>query len=408
MKELKSLRAKFVISNMLMVTLVIGLAFLAVGFFTKSNMERRSQQALDEAAVMEESGFLTYPALGGQVRFPYFILITDGNDHVIRVEGQYRLRPEDEFLQYIVADSLLAPDDAGVLEHYQLKYLRTPFENGYKITFVDTSLGESFADGMWNSLGIIGLAVWLALFGVSCLLSKWAVYPVAQSIRREKQFVADASHELKTPLTVILANAQLLNAEAAEADCREAAGISEDTRRWLSNISQEAGEMKRLVEEMLALARSEAREGIRIREKCCLSDLVIESVLSFEAVYYQNDKELDSDVEKDLWVRGEEARLLQLLKILLDNGEKYSPPGGRTQVRLERLGTRKIRLMVANTGSRIPEEKKKEIFERFYRSEDSRGSEAGYGLGLAIAKSIVEAHRGKIYVESSGGKTVFM
>ena len=206
---------------------------------------------------------------------------------------------------------------------------------------------------------------------------------------------------------MILANAQLLNAEAAEADCREAAGISEDTRRWLSNISQEAGEMKRLVEEMLALARSEAREGIRIREKCCLSDLVIESVLSFEAVYYQNDKELDSDVEKDLWVRGEEARLLQLLKILLDNGEKYSPPGGRTQVRLERLGTRKIRLMVANTGSRIPEEKKKEIFERFYRSEDSRGSEAGYGLGLAIAKSIVEAHRGKIYVESSGGENRF-
>ena len=407
MKELKSLRAKFVISNMLMVTLVIGLAFLAVGFFTKSNMERRSQQALDEAAVMEESGFLTYPALGGQVRFPYFILITDGNDHVIRVEGQYRLRPEDEFLQYIVADSLLAPEDAGVLEHYQLKYLRTPFENGYKITFVDTILGESFADGMWNSLGIIGLAVWLALFGVSCLLSKWAVYPVAQSIRREKQFVADASHELKTPLTVILANAQLLNAEAAEADCREAAGISEDTRRWLSNISQEAGEMKRLVEEMLALARSEAREGIRIREKCCLSDLVIESVLAFEAVYYQNDKELDSDVEKDLWVRGEEARLLQLLKILLDNGEKYSPPGGRTQVRLERLGTRKIRLMVANTGSQIPEGKKKEIFERFYRSEDSRGSEAGYGLGLAIAKSIVEAHRGKIYVESSGGENRF-
>ncbi len=406
MKELKSLRAKFVISNMLMVTLVIGLAFLAVGFFTKSSMERRSQQALDEAALMEGSGFLTYPALGGQVRFPYFILITDGEDHVIRVEGQYRLRPEDEFLQYIAADSLLAPEDAGVLEHYQLKYLRTPFENGYKITYVDTSLGESFADGMWNSLGIIGLAVWLSLFGVSCLLSKWAVYPVARSIRREKQFVADASHELKTPLTVILANAQLLVSEAAQ-DAQKVSELSEDARRWLTNISQEAGEMKRLVEEMLALARSEAKEGVRIREKCCLSDLVIESVLSFEAVYYQKDKELDSDVEKDLWVRGEEARLLQLLKILLDNGEKYSPPGGKTRVRLERISSGKIRLTVSNTGPQIPEEKRKEIFERFYRSEDSRSSETGYGLGLAIAKSIVEAHRGKIYVESSGGENRF-
>ena len=89
---------------------------------------------------MEGNGFLAYPALGGQVRFPYFILITDGQDHVIRVEGQYRLGLEDEFLQYIASDSLLAQEDMGVLEHYQLKYLRRPFENGYKITYVDTSL----------------------------------------------------------------------------------------------------------------------------------------------------------------------------------------------------------------------------------------------------------------------------
>ncbi len=425
MKELKSLRIKFVISNMLMVTLVIGLAFLAVGLFTKNSMERRSEQALGEAALMEGNGFLAYPALGGQVRFPYFILITDGQDHVIRVEGQYRLGLEDEFLQYIASDSLLAQEDMGVLEHYQLKYLRRPFENGYKITYVDTSLGESFADGMWNSLAVIGLAVWLALFGVSCLLSKWAVYPVDRSLRREKQFVADASHELKTPLTVILANAQLLASAAAapaagqEAAAAQASGqagtaaqtpalLSPDVRRWLTNISQEAAEMKRLVEEMLALARSEAKEGVRIRETCCLSDLVIESVLSFEAVYYQKDKELDSNVEEDLWVRGDESRLRQLLRILLDNGEKYSPPKGRTRVCLERLNARRLRLTVSNTGPLIPENKRKEIFERFYRSEDSRSSKTGYGLGLAIAKSIVEAHRGKIYVESSGGENHFI
>ena len=166
--------------------------------------------------------------------------------------------------------------------------------------------------------------------------------------------------------------------------------------------------MKRLVEEMLALARSGAKEGVRIRETCCLSDLVIESVLSFEAVYYQKDKELDSNVEEDLWVRGDESRLRQLLRILLDNGEKYSPPKGRTRVCLERLNARRLRLTVSNTGPLIPENKRKEIFERFYRSEDSRSSKTGYGLGLAIAKSIVEAHRGKIYVESSGGENHFI
>ena len=127
------------------------------------------------------------------------------------------------------------------------------------------------------------------------------------------------------------------------------------------------------------------------------------------AVYYQNDKELDSDVEKDLWVRGEEARLLQLLKILLDNGEKYSPPGGRTQVRLERLGTRKIRLMVANTGSRIPEEKKKEIFERFYPVRGLQRERSGLRPGTCHCKEYSGGASGKDLCRVlRRGKTVFM
>ena len=122
-----------------------------------------------------------------------------------------------------------------------------------------------------------------------------------QSIQREKQFVADASHELKTPLTVIMANAQLLGEQDPPKD--------EDGRRWLSNILQEAGEMKRLVEEMLALARSEAAAVRPLRESCCLSDVVIESVLSFEAVFYQDHRELCSDVEENIRVRGDEKEL---------------------------------------------------------------------------------------------------
>ena len=149
---------KFVISNMLMVTLVIGLAFLAVGLLhQKNSMERRSEQALGEAALMEGNGFLAYPALGGQVRFPYFILITDGQDHVIRVEGQYRSG----------AGGRIPPVHRGgqpsgarrtwaCWSTTSSNTCARPFENGYKITYVDTSLGESFADGMWNSLAVIG------------------------------------------------------------------------------------------------------------------------------------------------------------------------------------------------------------------------------------------------------------
>lgn len=398
MKELKRLRIKFVASNMVMVTLVIGLAFLAVGYFTQYRINADNERMLWEAAAAEQP-----PAPFAEedyVRMPYFILVTDGDDQIIRVEGRYSPGQDSEMLQRLAAQSLSSAEDGGVLEMYQLRYLRRPLESGYRIAYMDTSLGDSFAQGMWRNLGITGVAVWLVLFGISCVLSKWAVYPVGQSMRREKQFVADASHELKTPLTVIMANAQLLTEQEPPAD--------RDGARWLKNIVQEAEEMKKLVEEMLALARSEAAAVRPLRESCCLSDVVIESVLSFEAVFYQDHRELCSDVEENIRVRGDEKELGSLLRILLDNGEKYTPAGGRTSVRLERTGVRRVRLTVANTGEEIPADKRKEIFERFYRSDGSRSGGEGYGLGLAIGKSIVERHRGKIWVESSRGENRFI
>ena len=317
MKELKRLRIKFVASNMVMVTLVIGLAFLAVGYFTQYRINADNERMLWEAAAAEQP-----PAPFAEedyVRVPYFILVTDGDDQIIRVEGRYSPGQDSEMLQRLAAQSLSSAEDGGVLEMYQLRYLRRPLESGYRIAYMDTSLGDSFAQGMWRNLGITGVAVWLVLFGISCVLSKWAVYPVGQSMRREKQFVADASHELKTPLTVIMANAQLLTEQEPPAD--------RDGARWLKNIVQEAEEMKKLVEEMLALARSEADIGKQIREKCSFSDVVIESVLSFEAVFYQGNRELISDVEEGIRIRGDEKELRRLLGILLDNADKYSPEG---------------------------------------------------------------------------------
>ena len=220
-----------------------------------------------------------------------------------------------------------------------------------------------------------------------------------RSIGREKQFVGNASHELNTPLTVIMANAQLLEDERGEGNA--------DENRWLNNILQEAEGMKKLVEEMLTLARSEAAKAAGKRAACCFSDVVIESVLSFEAVFYQENQELESDVEEEIWVRGDEGQMKQVLGILLDNAKKYSSPGGRTRVELKRTGGKKARLTVASTGEEIPKEKLEAIFDRFYRLDESRGAREGYGLGLAIAKSIVEGSGGRICAQSEGGQNRF-
>ena len=397
MKELKRLRIKFIVSNMAMVTLVIGLAFLTVGYVTKSRVEQANEQILERIYSENIQDFFSTPA---DMRMPYFIDVTDQKDEIIRVDGQYRLEPEDEFLRYLAATSLAASDDHGFLEDYQLQFARRPFESGYIITYVDTSLGQSYAASTWKTLAIIGTAVWISLFAVSWILSKWAVSPVGESIRREKQFVADASHELKTPLTVIMANAQLL--EESE-DSR----VSQDSRRWITNICQEAADMKKLVEEMLTLARNEASGKVKVKKICSLSDLVTENLLSFEAVFYQSDKVLESTVEENIQIKGDSQQLSSLIRILLDNAEKYSPAGGKISVQLQRTAKRKVRLSVSNTGEEIPEDQRKVIFDRFYRSDMSRTGRKGYGLGLAIAKSIVESHRGSIGVESSGGENQF-
>ena len=398
MKELKRLRVKFVLSNMVMVTLVIGLAFLGVGYFTKNQIDRDNEKMLGMAVEAEHAGsFLEWE---GIARMPYFIVVTDGNNQIIQVEDRYGMGPDTELVKYLAAQSLSAPEAVGTLENYQLRYLRIPVGSGYRIAYGDTSLGETYLQGMWKTLAVVVSIVWVALFLISCILSKWAVYPLSLSMRREKQFVADASHELKTPLTVIMANAQLLEDQDTNR--------TGDGKRWLTNIRQEAEEMKALVEEMLALARSEAeRENIVLTE-CCFSDVVIESVLSFEAVFYQENKELRSDVEEGISLQGNEKQLKQLLKILLDNAEKYSPEGGRAVVQLKRVNGRKARLTVSNTGEAISREKQQEIFERFYRADLSRSDRKGYGLGLAIAKNIVELHRGKIRVESSEGENRFI
>lgn len=143
MKELKRLRIKFVASNMVMVTLVIGLAFLAVGYFTQYRINADNERMLWEAAAAEQP-----PAPFAEedyVRVPYFILVTDGDDQIIRVEGRYSPGQDSEMLQRLAAQSLSSAEDGGVLEMYQLRYLRRPLESGYRIAYMDTSLGDSFA-----------------------------------------------------------------------------------------------------------------------------------------------------------------------------------------------------------------------------------------------------------------------
>ena len=235
------------------------------------------------------------------------------------------------------------------------------------------------------------------VLGVSLLLARWAVGPVEAAWTRQRQFVADASHELKTPLTVILTNAELLG---------DPAWGPADRERFSRNILTMARQMRGLVESLLELARLDDG-GLDAAPKLLdLSALVSDAVLPFEPVYFERGLELACRIEAGVRVRGSEARLRQLADILLDNAAKYAAPHSQVTVTLARRGGRGL-LSVSSAGAPIPAEELESIFLRFYRADKARRRDGSFGLGLSIAREIVQAHRGRIWAESGDGRNVF-
>ena len=210
---------------------------------------------------------------------------------------------------------------------------------------------------------------------------------------REQRFVADASHELKTPLTVILANTGILMSHKTE--------TIEDQEKWVENTRTEAVRMKGLVDNLLELARADAGTERVSFTQLNFSDLVWSAALPFESVMFEQGKTLRMNIEPDLYVQGDSGKLTELIVILLDNACKYAEEKGIITLTLTALKNQ-VRLSVHNTGSYIDGEKRRHLFERFYRGEESRSRKAGgYGLGLSIGENIVKLHHGKIYAEST-------
>lgn len=234
----------------------------------------------------------------------------------------------------------------------------------------------------------------LLAFAVSKKLTSWIIKPVEESFEKQKQFIADASHELKTPLSVIMASSDALESDMSE-------------KKWLDNIKSESERMNKLITSLLDLAKSEEYVDSLTLEKINFSKLVETMALSFEGVMFEKGLSLDYDIDDNIIIEGDGDKLRQLVSILTDNAIHHANNNSTIFISLHsRQG--KIELDVENFGQAIPVGEEEKIFERFYRSDKSRNrSNNRYGLGLAIAKNIVLSHKGKITAQSRDGKTVF-
>ena len=404
---IRKLRLKFVAICMALVTAILAAVFFSVYFSMARNISDLSRQVLYRV-VQEESvgGSLTRPDIsinigGDRVLLPYFTVnlwTSRRGGYTAQITGgTYANLENTDELTAILQDCLSQDQREGTVTSYHLRYLRQ--DNGLyeKLAFVDMSMEQAVLRKTMGSYLFIALASLLLLLGVSILLSRWATRPVEKAWTQQRQFLSDASHELKTPLTVILSNAELL----------EQAQLSDKPARWADNILSEAGRMRSLVEEMLTLARADNMVRTAVLTEVSLSDIAADCALAFEPVAFEAGKSLDYTLAESVAVLGDGEKLRQLISVLLDNAIKYGADGGTVTLSLEKTD-RQAKLTVSNPGDPIPPEQLGHLFERFYRADDSRGEKSGFGLGLSIAQTIAAEHKGTLKAESDDISTRFL
>ena len=394
---IRRLRLKFILINMSIVTIMLVVILGLVFYFTSAGLEAESIHMMESIAA--QPFHLGIPSEQGEdVRLPFFTLQLGPQGELLAVGGGYYDLSDGEFLDDLIALAFASPKQLGVIREYNLRYYWADIPARPCLVFADISSEQATLDNLVRTCALIGGLSFLLFLGISILLSKWAVRPVDLAWRQQRQFVADASHELKTPLTVIITNAELLQSGEYGEESRQ---------KFLSGILAMSQQMRGLIQQMLELASADHGEGERLSDPIGLSKLVADAVLPFEPVFFEAGLTLTTEIEEGIQTAGDQEQLRQVVEILLDNARKYAAAGGAAQVLLRRRSRSRCVLTVADQGEPIPQEALGSLFKRFYRADPARSRNGSFGLGLSIAESIVQRHGGKIWAESAGGVNSF-
>ncbi len=309
----------------------------------------------------------------------HFTVFFDKNGNVLQtfMESIFSI-PEGKAIEY-ARNATNGTSERGWIYNYRYKVFST--EKGYGVVLVDGSMNRSMLMQSTMIAGFVLLGCAALVLTLIFLLSKRAVKPIAESYEKQKQFVTDANHELKTPLTLILANLDIAEAELGK-------------NEWLDDIRSEGHRMTELVNQLVSLSRMD-EEGHQMNVTVVsLGLLVANTVSEFEPLAKDRGKNLVATVESEITCVGDEALLRRLVGILLDNAIKYCDNGGEISVTLHR--GKKVVLTIENTYASVGEIELSRLFDRFYRADSARKFIGGYGIGLSLAKAIVENHKGEI------------
>lgn len=392
----KKSRWKIVLSILLILILLLVGTFLVIYLASYAELTSKNQRLLEqyvqEYSLMDK-GTSREPMDGSPYHPPrlelstFYSVAVSKSGQVMKVDTADMSVLDDDALIEIATEIIDSGKSSGVTRN--LIYLVEDKGVYNLVAFLDNTVMLENAGTLLNYTLIFGGVALVALFLLAMFLANWIVTPLEESYKRQKQFVADAGHELKTPVAVINANLELLAGETGE-------------NQWLSNIRYENERMSALISQLLDLARAEnAKPPMGVVD---FSRLVYGEALPFETYAYESGLKLEYDVSDDILVYGNSVQLRQLVCVLIDNAICHSSNGNEIFISLKKE-KKHVRLCVVNSGEEIPAEQRKYLFERFYRLDAARPDDKNnYGLGLAIAKAIVTVHKGTIQLRCESGK----
>ena len=389
----KKSKRKIVIAIMSLLTLVLITIICIIYITTCSALYRNNKNLLEEFTekyIIEQR--IKPPKYGDKLTKStvFYAVIFNNDNSVYNVLNDVKPIMNDKALTDMAREIVKKGKSDGISKEFIYRVTKTD-DFIYVTTMSNTIMSDSVTALIENTaiFGFVALAV---LFVFSFKLADKIVSPLEESHKRQKQFISDAGHELKTPISTINANSEILERQIGE-------------NQWISNIKFESYRMQELIQELLKLARMESISPTM--ERVNLSHIVLGGILPFESIAFENGYMIDNNIEEDVYVIGDKGQLGQLVSTLTDNAVSHAEGKGVISVNFKSEHNMVV-FAISNPGKEIPIEDRANIFERFYKVDESRSLSGHYGLGLAIAKSIVISHKGKIYIKCEDGITTFI
>ncbi len=394
---IKTLQKKFVVSSMIAISVLIMILLGAINIaniFLVENETKRTMDMLYE----NEGGAGTAPNMsekapsdrpfdfGYRDKFmsaSFFIVRFDSKNEIVYIDTS-RMPSVSESDAKELAQTIKSQGDVqGSINGIRYMVRQSPVHAGRTMIFLDTTVEKIMClQVLLLSLGI-GIAGWLLMLALVILLSKRAIKPIAENIEKQKQFVTNAGHEIKTPLAIILSNTEAMELYMGE-------------NKWSKNIREQTKRLAGLTQNLLTLAKMDETNSANMSE-FSLSDLIRDGINSFNELINSKNISLSMDIQPNVSLKGDREQIRQLISILTDNAVKYTDENGEIYVKLS-AKDKKIKFQIKNTCSTLPAVPPDKLFDRFYRADEARTQKSGgYGIGLSVAQSIVTANKGKIY-----------